>query len=96
MSEEILSIAFIEPIIGRETECQSQLKQVGEIIARKQYGRDVLYRDSQDPHLLVLTRYWHDAETRRHAHEDPEMHRVWRELSEVCRVTKVYEQLNEV
>ena len=96
MSEEILSIAFLEPIIGREAECVSQLRQIGEIIARKEYGRDVLYRDAQDPNLLVLTRHWRSAEARRHAHEDPDMHRFWREFADVCRVSKVYEQLTEI
>lgn len=96
MSEEILSIAFIEPVAGREAECDSLLKQIGAVIARKEYGRDVVYRDAQDPHLLVLTRYWRSAEARRHAHEDPEMHRAWRELPEVCLVKNIYEQLVEI
>lgn len=96
MSEEVLSLAFIEPIAGSEAECESRLKEVGALVGRKQYGRDVLYRDAQTGHSLVLTRYWRNAETRRNAQEDPEMHRLWRELSEVCRVTKVYEQLTEV
>lgn len=96
MSEEILSLAFIEPIAGREAECEVGLRQIGALIERKQYGCDVLYRDGQDQHSLVLTRYWRNAEIRRQAHEDPEMHRLWRELAEVCRVTKVYEQLTEI
>jgi hypothetical protein len=56
----------------------------------------VLYRDSDDPHSLVLTRHWRNAQERRQAQEDPDLHHLWRELSEVCTVTKIYEQLAQV
>lgn len=92
-AEEILSLAFIEPLAGKETECETLLKSLGQFIESKQYGRDELFRDEQNPPALVLARYWRSAETRRQAHEDPEMHRFWREASEVCRVTRVYEEL---
>ena len=92
-SEEIMSLAFIEPVADRETECEAVLKGIGTLIEHKQYGRDELYRDHQNPGTFVLARHWHSAETRRQAHEDPEMHRFWREAAEVCRVTKVYEEL---
>lgn len=95
MSAEILSLAFIEPVSGREAECDALLKRLGEFIERKQYGRDVLYRDQQNPGGLVLARHWHSAEARAQAQEDPEMHNFWREAGEVCRVTKVYEELIE-
>jgi hypothetical protein len=96
MSEEILSLAFIEPVAGREAECESRLKEIGAVVERKQYGHDVLYRDSDDPHSLVLTRHWRNAQERRQAQEDPDLHHLWRELSEVCTVTKIYEQLAQV
>lgn len=95
-AEEVLSLAFVEPASGREAECEAMLKEIGALVERKQYGRDALYRDPQDARVLVLTRYWRSAEARRHAHEDPEMHRFWRDLSELCRVTKVYEELTRV
>lgn len=93
MSEEVLSLAFIEPVAGREAECEARLHEIGALVERKQYGRDAVYRDPQEPRALVLTRYWRSAETRRLAHEDPEMHRFWREMAELCRVTRVYEEL---
>lgn len=96
MSGEILSLAFIEPLEGNDAECETVLKQVGALVEHKQYGRDVLYRDQQNAPGLVLARYWRNAEARQRAHEDPEMHNLWRRASEVCRVTKVYEELTLV
>ena len=96
MSAEILSLAFVEPLSGREAECEALLKRIGDFIARKQYGRDVLYRDQQNSGGMVLARYWHSAATRAQAQEDPEMHTFWREAGEVCRVAKVYEELTPV
>jgi hypothetical protein len=95
-SDEIVSLAFIEPFAGREQQCEAVLKAIGTLIESKQYGRDELYLDGQNPGAFVLARHWRTAETRRHASEDPEMHRLWREVSEVCRVTKVYEELRPV
>ena len=92
-SEEIVSLAFIEPFPGAEAHCEALLKEVGALIESKQYGRDELYRDQQNPSSFVLARHWRSAETRRQASEDPEMHRLWRDAAELCRVTKIYEEL---
>jgi hypothetical protein len=94
MSDEIVSLAFIEPLSGREERCEAVLKEIGELIERKTYGRDELYRDRQNPGGLILARHWRSAETRRQASEDPDVHRLWREIPEICRVTRVYEELS--
>ena len=95
MSEpsEILALAFVEPLPGKHAECETLLKSVGEFIARKQYGRDELYRDGQNPGGLVLARWWRNAQARALAQEDPEMHAFWRDAGQLCRVVKVYEEL---
>jgi len=92
-AHEILALAFVEPFPGKQAECEALLKSVGEFIARKQYGRDALYRDGQNPGGLVLARWWRSAEARAQAQEDPEMHNFWRDAGLLCRVVKVYEEL---
>ena len=89
----ILALAFIEPFPGKQAECEALIKSAGEFIARKQYGRDELYRDAANPGGLVLARWWRNAEARTQAHEDPEMHNFWRDAGLLCRVVKVYEEL---
>jgi hypothetical protein len=91
--DEILALAFIEPLSGKQAELEVLLRSVGEFVERKQYGRDALYRDNQNPGGLVLARWWRNAEARAHAQEDPEMHAFWRDAGLLCRVVKVYEEL---
>ncbi len=95
MSEatEIMALAFIEPFPGKQQECEALLKSLGAFLERKQYGRDALYRDDQNPGGLVLARWWRSAAARAQAQEDPEVHNFWRDLGLLCRVIKVYEDL---
>jgi antibiotic biosynthesis monooxygenase len=96
MPGEFLSIAFVEPLPGREEECVVLIRELIAVCARKGYSRDVLYHDTQDPGILVDLRHWNSAEARAQAHEDPDLHRFWRQLAQVCRVQKIYEALEPV
>lgn len=96
MSEEVLSIAFVQPQEGHEAELISILKELYTLLERKQYSRDRLYRDVRNSHLLVNLRYWRSEQARREAQEDPDVHRFWARLGQICRVEPVYESLEEI
>ena len=96
MPGEFLSIAFVEPQAGKKGECVALIRELFAACARKGYSNDVLYRDSQEPGVLVVLRHWTSAAARTQAHEDPELHHFWRQLGLVCRVQKIYEALEPV
>ena len=41
-------------------------------------------------------RYWKSEETRSEAQHDPEVHRYWQRLPELCTIPTVYENLETV
>jgi quinol monooxygenase YgiN len=96
MPAEILSIAFIEPLPGKDDPSVSLLRELAATLASKGYSRDVIYRDRQDARRIVLLRYWAGDEARARAQEDPDVHRFWRQLALVCRVGPVYEALETI
>lgn len=96
MAQEMLSIAFVRPEEGKEEECLAVLWDLYRVLHHKDYSRDVLYRDKNDPHLLVNLRYWKSRAARDQAHEDPEVHRHWSRLGQLCRVELVREELESI
>jgi hypothetical protein len=96
MDQEVLAIAIVRPLEGREHDVLTLLQSFYAMLTQKGYCRDLLYRSSKDPGRLVNLRYWKSDESRREASEDPDVHRYWRSLSEVSEVEKVYEQLHEI
>ena len=96
MAEEVLSIAFVRPFEGHDEEVAALAGELYVLLERKQYSRDLLYRDRRDPHLLVNLRYWRSEEARQEAHEDPEVHHFWARLGQICQVETVYERLEEI
>ncbi len=96
MRPEVLSIAFVRPEEGKEEECLAVLWDLYRVLQRKNYSRDVLYRDKNDPRLLVNLRYWKSPAARDQAHEDPEVHRHWSRLGQLCRVELVREELESI
>jgi hypothetical protein len=95
MPTELLSIAYIWPETGKDEETIQVLTQLYSLLSRKAYSRDLLYRDAKTERLVNL-RYWKSEEARQQAQEDPEVHRLWQRLAEVCRVDGVVERLEEV
>ena len=69
------------------------IRELNSIIARKGYGRDLLYRTGNS---FVLLRYWNSEQSRSTAYEDPEMLRCWARLGNEIQILKVYERLEEV
>jgi hypothetical protein len=94
MPQEILSVAFWEPIPEMEAPALKTFEELRSIVASKGYGRDLLYRD-RDRHYVFL-RYWKSEEARRIAQEDPDMLRCWARLGNQIQIVKVYETLTEV
>jgi len=94
MAEEILSVAIWEPAPGNETAALETFRELTSIVARKGYGRDLLYRDRD--HHYVFLRYWKSEDARRQAQEDPDMLRCWAKLGNEVQIVKVYETLTEI
>ena len=94
MAQEILSVAIWEPVPDMESAALETFRELTAIVARKGYGRDLLYRD-RDRHYVFL-RYWKSEDARRAALEDPEMLRCWAKLGNEVQIVKVYETLTEI
>jgi quinol monooxygenase YgiN len=94
MAQEILSVAIWEPLPEHEAAALETFHELTSIVARKGYGRDLLYRDRE--HHYVFFRYWKSEDARRTAQEDPEMLRCWAKLGNEIQIVKVYETLAEV
>jgi hypothetical protein len=96
MAEPILSIAVFEPFRGREDDCLAAFRELQALMAAKNYGRDLLYRDNRNPQRYFLLRYWASDEMRSEAQHDPAVHRLWIQLPELCSIREVYEQLDPI
>ena len=96
MAEEILSIAALEALPGKEAELLSTLQELYKLVRAKGYSRDTLHRDSSRPDRLLHLRYWTSPQMRTEALSDPEVHRYWLKLPELCLVTVLYESLEKV
>jgi hypothetical protein len=94
MSQEYLSIAIWEPLPGMEDASLATIRELNAIVAKKGYGRDLLYRSSDSRYVLL--RYWNSEEARHTAQEDPELLRCWARLGNEIQILKVYEKLEEV
>ncbi len=96
MGQELLSIAYIWPNPGEDENTLRVLEELYALLSRKGYSRDLLYRDTKTSDRLVNLRYWRSEEARQQAQEDPDVHRLWQRLAQVCRVDGVVERLEEV
>lgn len=93
MSEEYLSVAIWDPLPGMEAASLTTIHEISNIIAGKNYGRDLLYRSGK---AYVLLRYWNSEAARAAAYEDPAMLRCWARLGNEIQIVKVFEKLEEV
>jgi hypothetical protein len=94
MPQEILSVAVWEPVPEMEAASLNTLRELSAIVASKDYGRDLLYRDRESRYVFL--RYWKSEDARRAAQEDPDMLRCWARLGNEIHILKVYETLSEV
>jgi len=96
MADEILSVAILEALAGKEEELLTTLRELYALMNSKGYSRDCLYRDSARPDRFLHLRYWNSHEMRAEAQADPEVHRYWLRLPELCSIPIVYESLEKV
>jgi quinol monooxygenase YgiN len=96
MDNEILALAILEPLPGKEDELVELLRELYALMYQKGYSNDILYRDPKRPGSLVHLRHWTSAETRDEAQHDPEVHKHWLRLPELCDIKTVYEELETV
>jgi quinol monooxygenase YgiN len=96
MSQEILSMAILEALPGKEEELLQTLRELYTMMNAKGYCRDSLHRDSARPGRFLHLRRWMSAEMRSEAQADPEVHRYWQMLPQLCEIPIVYESLEKV
>lgn len=96
MSEEIVSVAVIEALPGKEEELIAMLRELYSMMRAKEYSRDVLRRDASRHDRFVHTRFWKSEDARADAQHDPEVHRYWLRLPELCNIPTIYESLETV
>lgn len=100
MEKEILALAVLEPHVGREEELLAVLRELYDLLKAKGYSQDLLFRDVKSEatakERFVHMRIWGSRETRDEAMQDPEVHRYWQRLPELCTITTVYENLERL
>ena len=93
MNDEILAFAILEPHPGKEEELIEMLRELYALLFKKGYSRDTLYRDPKRPGTLIHFRHWTSKDSRDDAQQDPEVHKYWLRLPELCKLTTVHEEL---
>ncbi len=96
MAQEILSIAVLEALPGKQEDLLATLRALYTMMHAKGYCRDTLHRDSSNPGRFLHLRHWTSPEMRSEAQVDPDVHRYWQMLPELCTIPIVYESLEKV
>ena len=96
MAQEILSIAVLEALPGKQEELLATLRDLYTMMRAKGYSHDSLHRDSSSPGRFLHLRHWTSPEMRSEAQVDPDVHRYWQMLPELCTIPIVYETLEKV
>lgn len=96
MADEIVSVAVLEALPGKEVELLAVLREFYTMMKSKGYSHDSLHRDASHPGRFFHVRYWKSEETRSEAQVDPDVHRYWQRLPELCIIPTVYESLEKL
>ena len=96
MAEEIVSVAVLEALPGKEEELLNLLRELYTMMHAKGYCRDTLRRDPARPDRFLHVRHWTSAEMRAEAQADPDVHRYWQRLPELCTIPIVHESLETI
>jgi len=96
LDAEIVSLAILEALPGKEDELVSMLRELYTLMHDKGYSRDLLRRDISRPDRFLHTRHWTSEAMRSEAQHDPEVHRYWQQLPELCTIPTVYENLETI
>jgi len=94
--EQIRSMAILDAHPGHEEDVIELLRDFYSNIHEKGYSSDLLYRDAKTPSRFVHLRIWNSEALRAEAQHDPDVHRYWVRLSEICTITTIYEQLEPI
>src|SRR5271165_6368868 len=86
MSEQVVSVAVLEALPGKEEELIAMLREFYAMMHKKGYCTDVLYRDADRSDRLFHLRRWTSPEHRSEAQIDPDVHRYWQQLPELCTI----------
>jgi len=93
MLEQVVSVAVLEALPGKEEELIAMLREFYAMMHAKGYCTDVLYRDGDRSDRLFHLRRWASPTHRGEAQIDPDVHRYWQKLPELCTIPTVYENL---
>ncbi len=93
MANEVVSVAILEALPGKEEELLTMLREFYTMMNTKGYSSDMLYRDSDRLDRFFHVRRWKSAELRGEAQNDPDVHRYWQQLPSLCIIPTVYENL---
>ena len=96
MQEPIRSMAILDAHPGHEDDVIELLREFYTNIHEKGYSSDLLYRDSKTPTRFIHIRIWNSDGYRTEAQHDPDVHRYWVRLSEICTITTIYEELQPI
>jgi quinol monooxygenase YgiN len=96
MDGKIVSMAVLEALPGKEEQLLGMLRELYSLMHAKGYCRDTLHNDTSRPDRFLHMRYWTSSEMRSEAQADPEVHRYWQLLPELCTIPIVYENLTTV
>jgi len=96
MRQEIVSMSILEALPGKSEELVAHLRELYLLMHAKGYCRDSLHRDAARPDRLLHLRRWTSPEMRAEAQVDPEVHRYWLRLPELCNIPVVYENMESV
>lgn len=90
------SMAILEPFADKEADMLAILREFYGVMYDKGYSRDLLYRDVKHNGRFIHLRIWSSDDARSQAVHDPDVHRYWIKLSEVCEINTTYEELEPV
>ncbi|MBZ5648089.1 MAG: antibiotic biosynthesis monooxygenase [Acidobacteriia bacterium] len=93
---DILAMAIFVAHEGKEDELLATVREFYSMLRRKNYSRDLLYRDRKNPRRFIHLRYWKSEQTRSEAHEDPDVHRCWQRMGLLCDMESVTERMDEL
>jgi quinol monooxygenase YgiN len=96
MTQEIFSLAVLEALPGKEGDLLTTLRELYTLMHAKGYSRDTLFRDTTRPDRFMHVRCWTSAEMRAEAQTDPEVHRYWLKLPDLCTIPVIHEIVEKV
>jgi hypothetical protein len=96
MSIKIRSMAVLQAHPDKGPELVSLLSEFYTMMYRKQYSRDLLFRDAKQEGQFVHIRIWTSPEAREAAVHDPDVHYYWMKLPELAEITNIHENLETV